>query len=77
MKQKLTSRKLWVAIAGIIAGIVLIINGNTVEGTASIVSSVLGYLIAEGFIDAKAVDGVLDEIEIPKEDNVTEEKTEE
>lgn len=76
MKTKLTSRKLWMAIAGIIAGIVLVINGNAVEGTATIISSVLGYLVAEGFIDAKAVGGVLDEIEVPKEDTATEEKTE-
>lgn len=59
MKKKLTSRKLWVAIAGIVTGIILIMNGNTVEGTSSIVASVLGYLIAEGLIDAKAVDSVL------------------
>lgn len=59
MKKKLTSRKLWVAIAGIVTGIILIVNGNTVEGTSSLVASVLGYLIAEGLIDAKAVDSVL------------------
>lgn len=60
MKAKLTSRKLWVAIAGIIAGIVLIVNGNTVEGTSTLVASIVGYLLAEGFIDAKAVKSVLD-----------------
>lgn len=75
MKEKLTSRKLWVAIAGIIAGIALIASKNVVEGTATIISSVLGYLIAEGFIDAKAVGGVLEEIEIPKD--AVEEKPEE
>lgn len=67
MKEKLTSRKLWVAIAGIIAGIAMIAAKNTVEGTAMIISSVLGYLIAEGYIDAKAVGGVIGEIELPKE----------
>lgn len=67
MKEKLASRKLWVAIAGIIAGVAMIAAKNTVEGTAMIISSVLGYLIAEGYIDAKAVGGVIGEIELPKE----------
>jgi hypothetical protein len=67
MKEKLTSRKLWVAVAGIIAGIAMIAAKNTVEGTAMIISSVLGYLITEGYIDAKAVGGVIGEIELPTE----------
>lgn len=66
MKAKLTSRKLWVAIAGIISGIVLIVNGNTVEGTSTLVASIVGYLLAEGFIDATRVKTVIDSI---KEDN--------
>lgn len=66
MKAKLTSRKLWVAIAGIVAGIVLIANGNTVEGTSTLVASIVGYLLAEGIIDAKAVKSVIDSVE---EDN--------
>lgn len=76
MKEKLASRKLWVAIAGLIAGIAMIAAKNTVEGTAMVISSVLGYLIAEGYIDAKAVGGVIGEIELPKE-SVEETKTEE
>jgi uncharacterized membrane protein YebE (DUF533 family) len=59
MKEKLTSRKLWVAIAGVIAGVVLIANKNTIEGTTTIVASILGYLAAEGYIDAKAVNNKL------------------
>lgn len=66
MKAKLTSRKLWVAIAGIISGIVLMANGNTVEGASTLVASVVGYLLAEGFIDAKRVKTVIDSTE---EDN--------
>ena len=66
MKAKLTSRKLWVAIAGIISGIVLIVNGNTVEGTSTLVASIVGYLLAEGFIDATRVKAVIDSM---KEDN--------
>lgn len=55
--RKLTSRKLWVAIAGFVAGLIVAFGGN--EGTASTVSgvilqgaSVLGYLLAEGLADA-------------------------
>lgn len=59
MKQKLTSRKLWVAITGVIAGVVLIAVGNKVEGTTTLVASILGYLAAEGLIDAKAVNNQL------------------
>lgn len=66
MKAKLTSRKLWVAIAGIVSGIVLMVNGNTVEGASTLVASVVGYLLAEGFIDAKRVKTVIDSTE---EDN--------
>ena len=66
MKAKLTSRKLWVAIAGIISGIILMVNGNTVEGASTLVASVVGYLLAEGFIDAKRVKTVIDSTE---EDN--------
>lgn len=61
MKEKLTSRKLWVAIVGIVTGIVMIVSDNTVEGTTTIVASILGYLVAEGFIDAKAVNAQLQE----------------
>ena len=63
MKAKLTSRKLWVAIAGIISGIVLMVNGNTVEGASTLVASVVGYLLAEGFIDAKRVKTVINSTE--------------
>ena len=66
MKAKLTSRKLWVAIAGIISGIVLMVNGNTVEGASTLVASVVGYLLAEGLIDAKRVKTIIDSTE---EDN--------
>ena len=55
--RKLTSRKLWVAIAGLISGLILAFGGE--EGTATTVSgvilqvaSVIGYLLAEGLADA-------------------------
>ena len=58
--RKLTSRKLWIAIAGFISGLIIAFGGN--ESTASTVSgcilqgaAVLGYLLAEGLADAANV----------------------
>ncbi len=59
--KKLTSRKFIVSVSGIISGIVLIASGNTTEGVTAVIASVVAYLIAEGYIDAKAVD-VLDNV---------------
>jgi hypothetical protein len=63
LKNKLTSRKFWIAVAGIISGIVLIVNGNKIEGVSTLIASVVGYLVAEGFIDAKRVNTVIDTVE--------------
>lgn len=59
LMKKLTSRKFIVSVSGIISGIVLIASGSTTEGVTAVIASVVAYLIAEGYIDAKAVD-VLD-----------------
>ena len=55
--RKLTSRKLWMALALFISGLVVAFGGG--EETAQIVSgcimqgaSVIGYLLAEGLTDA-------------------------
>lgn len=61
--KKLTSRKLWAAIVGVTTGIFLIASGNVTEGTATIITSVVGYLAAEGLIDAMAVKSVAGEVE--------------
>lgn len=55
--RKLTSRKLWVAVAGLISGLILAFNGDaetaeTVSGIILQVASVIGYLLAEGLADA-------------------------
>lgn len=63
MKTKLMSRKLWVALIGIVTGITLIVSGTTTEGVATLITSVLGYLIAEGYIDGKAVGTIIDQVE--------------
>ena len=60
LKTKLTSRKFMVAAAGIVSGVALIISGNATEGVSAIIASVIGYLVAEGYIDAKAVKAAAD-----------------
>lgn len=55
--RKLTSRKLWVAIAGFVSGLIVAFDGDaetaeTVSGLILQGASVLGYIIAEGITDA-------------------------
>ena len=55
--RKLTSRKLWVAVAGFVSGLILAFDGEaeTAETISALIlqgASVLGYLIAEGLADA-------------------------
>ena len=59
--RKLTSRKLWVAIAGFISGLIIAFDGNaetaeTISGLILQGASVLGYIIAEGMSDAAHVE---------------------
>lgn len=58
--KKLTSRKLWVALAGFVSGLILAFGGDenvaaTVSGCIMSGASVVGYLLAEGLTDAAAV----------------------
>ena len=59
-KRKLTSRKLWVAVAGFVSGLILAFGGaeNTAQMLTGVImqgASVLGYLLAEGLTDAAHV----------------------
>ena len=59
MKQKLTSRKFWAAVVGVVTGIAMIFGLDegtisTVAGTVTTVASLLGYILAEGMIDKAA-----------------------
>ncbi len=65
--RKLTSRKLWMALAGFIS--MLIIAFGVAEDTATQVSAiimagadVLGYLLAEGLADAGNKNIVIEEV---------------
>lgn len=61
--QKLTSRKFWIAITGLITGLILAFDGSTetaeaVSGIIMSTASVIGYLIGEGLADsARSGDG--------------------
>lgn len=60
--RKLTSRKLWVAIAGFVSGLIVARNGDaataeTISGLILQAASVLGYLLAEGLADCGNLEG--------------------
>ena len=55
-KRKLTSRKLWMAIAGFITGIIIAFGGsestaNTVSGCIMSGAAVIAYIVGEGLAD--------------------------
>ncbi len=58
--RKLTSRKLWMALAGFISGLILAFNGSaevaeTVGGCIMAGASVVGYMLGEGLTDAATI----------------------
>lgn len=58
-KRKLTSRKLWVAIAGFIAGLIVIFGGSQadadkVSGAILSGAAVVGYVLGEGLADTRS-----------------------
>lgn len=67
-KRKLTSRKLWLAIAGFVTGLILAFNGSaevaeTVSGIIMSGASVIAYIVGEGLADSAAVI----EVEVPND----------
>lgn len=60
--EKFTSRKLWVAVAAFVSGLIIAFKGDaeTAETVSGIIlqgAAVLGYLLAEGLVDAKSAEG--------------------
>lgn len=56
-KRKLTSRKLWVALAGFVAGLVVIFGGSgedadRISGAILSGAAVVGYVLGEGLADS-------------------------
>jgi hypothetical protein len=66
--QKLTSRKLWMAIGGIATGIAMVLGVDSSEltsvagGVVALVSC-MTYIIMEGKIDAEAVKNTIVEVQ--------------
>ena len=59
--RKLTSRKLWVSVAGFVSGLIVAFDGDaetaeTISGLILQAASVIGYLVAEGLADAGHVE---------------------
>ncbi|MGX8711622.1 MAG: hypothetical protein ACQGTM_15425 [bacterium] len=57
--QKLTSRKFWLALAGLIVGVLALfqVDANTVTQISGVVmslGSVIAYIVGEGMVDAAA-----------------------
>ena len=55
-KRKLTSRKLWIALAGFVAGLIVIFGGqqetaDKVSGSILSGAAVVGYVLGEGLAD--------------------------
>lgn len=58
-QRKLTSRKLWISIAGFIAGLIVIFGGSAesadkISGAILSGAAVVGYILGEGLTDAAA-----------------------
>ena len=66
--RKLSSRKLWMAIAGVATGIAMALgidsgDISTVAGAVTAVASVITYIVTEGKIDAESVKNAIIEVE--------------
>ena len=74
-KRKLCSRKFWIALIGLVSGLVLAFGGDektaeTIGGCIMSAASVIGYIVGEGLTDAANADVEVYEItdkEEPKE----------
>ncbi len=60
-KQKLSSRKFWVALVGFITALLVAFSANpeSVERITGIImsgASLIAYILAEGFVDAKSAE---------------------
>lgn len=68
MVRKLSSRKLWAAVAGVVAGLAMVFGLDetvisTVAGAVVSVMSVVTYIITEGKIDAEGVKNAIENIQ--------------
>ena len=66
--RKLTSRKLWMALAGIATGVAMALGAESTEitavaGAVTAVASVVTYIVTEGKVDAESVKNAIIEIQ--------------
>ena len=66
--KKLSSRKLWAAAAGLVAGLAMVFGLDegiitTVSGAVVTVASVIIYIVTEGRVDAAAVKKAAEEVQ--------------
>ena len=66
-KRKLSSRKLWAAVAGIVTGLAMVFGldegtMSSVAGAVVSVSSVVAYIITEGKVDEAAAKKAVKEV---------------
>ena len=67
-KRKLSSRKLWAAVAGIVTGLamVFVLDEGTISSVAGAVvsvASVVAYIITEGKVDAEGVKKAVEDVQ--------------
>lgn len=68
LKRKLTSRKLWAAIAGIVTGLAMVFGLDenvitSVAGAVVSVASVITYVVTEGKVDAAGVKNAVENVQ--------------
>lgn len=55
-KTKLTSRKFWLAVAGLVTGVIALLSPGTdasqISGVILSLGSVVAYIVGEGLVDA-------------------------
>lgn len=69
LMRKLSSRKLWAAIAGVVTGLAMVFGLDesvisSVAGAVVSVASVITYIVTEGKIDAAAVKTAVEDIQV-------------
>ena len=79
MLKKITSRKFWVAVSMIVSGLLMMFgfaetSVETIAGAVIAIGGAVGYMIAEGMIDAKNVGVIIDSVGNVIEDLIPDEE---
>lgn len=66
--RKVTSRKFWIGLGGVISGLIMIFgfaetSAETIAGAIITIGSAVGYMISESLVDAKNISSILEAIE--------------